>query len=70
MRVEQEDDGTLSVYGSEPYADDYTLLSEYALQEKRQRTLREWVDSLRRSTYIDIRATDRYVAAPPQTSSR
>ncbi len=51
-------------------ADDYTLLAEYALQEKRQRSLRTWVDALRGSTYIDIRATDRYVAAPPQTSSR
>lgn len=51
-------------------ADDYSLLAEYALQEKRQRTLREWVDSLRRSTYIDLRATDRYVAASPPTSSR
>ena len=42
-------------------ADDYVLLSEYTLQDKRQRVLREWVDSLRRSTYVDIRAADRYV---------
>ena len=42
-------------------ADDYALLSEYTLQDKRQRVLREWVDGLKRSTYIDIRAADRYV---------
>lgn len=27
IRVEREDDGTLSVYGSEPYADAYALLA-------------------------------------------
>ena len=48
--------------------DDYALLSEYALQDKRQRTLREWVDGLRGSTYIDIRATDRYTPAEPTAS--
>ena len=51
-------------------ADDYTLLAEYALQEKRQTVLREWVTSLRRSTYVDIRATDRYVRATPTASTR
>ena len=51
-------------------ADDYTLLAEYALQEKRQTVLREWVDDLRRSTYVDIRATDRYVRATPTASTR
>jgi peptidyl-prolyl cis-trans isomerase SurA len=40
---------------------DYALLADYTLQEKRQEALREWVDGLRRSTYVDLRAGDRYV---------
>ena len=48
---------------------DYALLSEYALQDKRQKTLREWVDGLRRSTFVDIRATDRYLPASPTAST-
>ncbi|HYE94981.1 MAG TPA: peptidylprolyl isomerase [Rubricoccaceae bacterium] len=38
---------------------DYALLSEYALQEKRQRVLDEWLLDLRRSVYVDVR-TPRY----------
>jgi peptidyl-prolyl cis-trans isomerase SurA len=41
-------------------ADDYALLSDYALQQKQQSVLYEWVESLRRTTYVDIRA-DRYI---------
>ena len=37
-------------------ADDYALLSQYALQDKRQRTQGEWVDDLRREVYIDVRS--------------
>lgn len=33
IRVEKEDDGTLSVYGSEAYADDYTLLARGPVEE-------------------------------------
>lgn len=33
IRVEKEDDGTLSVYGSEAYADDYTLLARGSVAE-------------------------------------
>lgn len=43
-------------------ADDYTLLSQYALQEKRQREQQSWVADLRRRVYVDIRA-DRYEPA-------
>lgn len=39
--------------------DDYQLLSQYALQEKQNRVLAEWVDDLRRSVYVDVRA-ERY----------
>ena len=39
--------------------DDYALLSQYALQEKQNRVLAEWVDELRRTVYVDIRA-DQY----------
>lgn len=46
-------------------ADDYALLSQYALQDKRQEELGDWVGDLRRSVYVDIRA-DRY---RPVTSS-
>lgn len=46
-------------------ADDYALLSQYALQEKRQATLGKWVSDLRRSVYVDVRA-DRY--QPPAQS--
>ena len=38
--------------------DDYRLLSQYALQEKQNRVLAEWVDDLRRSVYVDIRAPE------------
>ena len=40
-------------------ADDYALLSQYALQEKRQRVQQEWVRDLRREVYVDVRA-ERY----------
>ncbi len=50
-------------------ADDYALLADYALQEKRQTSMREWVDRLRTTTYVDIRASDRYVPATPETSA-
>lgn len=33
IRVEREVDDTLSVYGSEPYADDYTLLARGSVEE-------------------------------------
>ena len=33
IRVEREADGTLSVYGSEPYADDYALLARGPVEE-------------------------------------
>ncbi len=49
--------------------DDYALLSEYALRDKRQQELRTWVDSLRRATYLDIRAPE-YVPASPTASAR
>lgn len=39
--------------------DDYALLSQYALQEKQNRVVAEWVDELRRTVYVDIRA-DQY----------
>lgn len=47
--------------------DDYALLSQYALQEKQQRVLQEWVGRLRQSVYVDVRA-ERYqpVAAATQ----
>ncbi len=48
--------------------DDYALLSDYALRDKRQMELRTWVDGLRRTTYVDIRA-DRYVPAEPTAST-
>ena len=38
--------------------DDYSLLSQYALQEKQNRVLAEWVDGLRESVYVDIRAPE------------
>ena len=37
-------------------ADDYALLSQYALQDKRQRTQGEWVADLRREVYVDVRS--------------
>ena len=46
-------------------ADDYALLSQYAMQEKRQGVISEWVSDLRRDVYIDVRA-DRY--RPPTQS--
>ena len=39
-------------------ADDYALLSQYALQEKQNEVLEEWVADLRRSVYVDIRAEE------------
>ena len=49
IRVEREDDGTLSVYGSEPYADDYTLLARGPVGEMVGRYdvsggLRRWLE--------------------------
>ncbi len=35
---------------------DYALLSQYALNEKRQRLVAEWVERLRPTVYVDIRA--------------
>ena len=40
-------------------ADDYALLSQYALQDKRLQVQQEWVDDLRREVYVDVRA-ERY----------
>ncbi|MEO0559089.1 MAG: peptidylprolyl isomerase [Bacteroidota bacterium] len=42
---------------------DYALLSDYALQDKRQRVFLEWIERLRRDVYIDIRS-DRYAEQP------
>lgn len=39
--------------------DDYALLSEYALEEKRQRVLEDVIDRLKRTFYVEIRS-DRY----------
>ena len=39
--------------------DDYELLSQYALQDKQNVVLADWVDDLRRVVYVDIKA-DRY----------
>ncbi|MAQ93900.1 hypothetical protein B1759_02840 [Rubrivirga sp. SAORIC476] len=39
--------------------DDYALLSQYALQEKQNEVLAEWVGDLRETVYVDIRA-ERY----------
>ena len=38
--------------------DDYALLSQYALQEKQNRVLEDWVADLRRDVYVDIRADE------------
>lgn len=38
--------------------DDYALLSQYALQEKQNEVLADWVGDLRRSVYVDIRAEE------------
>ena len=42
---------------------DYVLLSDYALQDKRQIVFTEWIERLRRDVYIDIKS-DRYVEEP------
>ena len=49
IRVEREDDGTLSVYGSEPYTDNYTLLARGPVGEMVRRYdvsggLRRWLE--------------------------
>ena len=49
IRVEREGDGTLSVYGSEAYADDYTLLARGPVEEIVRRYdvsggLRRWLE--------------------------
>ena len=36
--------------------DDYALLSQYALQEKQNEVLQDWIADLRRTVYVDIRA--------------
>ncbi|CAN5540290.1 peptidylprolyl isomerase [soil metagenome] len=41
------------------YEDDYVLLEQYALADKRQRVIENLLDGLRERTYLDIR-TDRY----------
>ena len=38
--------------------DDYSLLSQYALQEKQNEVLGEWIGDLRRSVYVDVRAPE------------
>ena len=38
--------------------DDYSLLSQYALQEKQNRVLGDWVADLKRSVYVDVRAPE------------
>ena len=42
---------------------DYVILSDYALQDKRQEVFAEWVRRLRRDVYVDVRS-DRYVSEP------
>ena len=49
IRVEWEDDGSLSVYGSEAYADNYTLLARGPVEEMVWRYdvsggLRRWLE--------------------------
>ena len=49
VRVERKDDGTLSVYGSEAYADDYTQLARGPVEEMVRRYdvsggLRRWLE--------------------------
>ena len=49
IRVEREDDGTLSVYGSGAYADAYTLLARGPVEEMVRRYdvsggLRRWLE--------------------------
>ena len=44
---------------------DYAILSDYALQDKRQQVFADWVERLRRDVYVDVRS-ERY--APPPTS--
>ncbi|MEM0963238.1 MAG: peptidylprolyl isomerase [Bacteroidota bacterium] len=39
-------------------ADDYSLLSQYALQDKQGRILEEWLADLRRMVYVEIRADE------------
>ncbi|MEP0545343.1 MAG: peptidylprolyl isomerase [Rhodothermales bacterium] len=36
-------------------ADDYALIEEFALQDKRQQVMSEWIDELRRSVYVAIK---------------
>ena len=36
-------------------ADDYAVIEEYALQEKRQREIEAWFRELRQSVYVDIK---------------
>ncbi len=36
-------------------ADDYALIEEYALQDKRQRVMSAWIDELRASVYVAIK---------------
>jgi peptidyl-prolyl cis-trans isomerase SurA len=36
---------------------DYGQIKQYALQEKRSREMRKWLDKLREETYVDIRIT-------------
>ena len=43
---------------------DYALLSDYALQDKRQRVFQEWVERLRSEVYIDIKS-ERYEEETP-----
>ncbi len=38
--------------------DDYQLLSQYALQEKQQAVLQDWIGDLRQKVYVDIRADE------------
>ena len=42
--------------------DDFVLLSQYALQNKRERERADWLGDLRERTFVEIR-TDRYTPA-------
>ena len=49
--------------------DDYALLSQYALQEKQNEVLADWVVDLKRSVYVDIRAPEYQPAGSPPAAA-
>ena len=71
IRVEREDDGTLSVYGSEPYADDYTLLARGPVEEMVGRFdvsggMRRWLEGQAASSSEVERGGFRLDPSPPK----